>query len=92
MDFCMKKFKTIIIEMTHHKISPSFIGELVVEEDSAYNTRATTNVVLDANNRAEISKKSSYKVPKINTVSFGKESFRWLDHTSEIHCQKRRKR
>ena len=42
------------------------------------NTRSTTNVVLDANNRAEISKISSYKVPKINTVSFRKESFRWL--------------
>ena len=62
----------------HHKISPSFIRELLVEEDPAYNTRSTTNVVLDANNRAEISKKSSYKIPKINTVSFGKESFRWL--------------
>ena len=57
---------------------PGFIRELVVEEDPAYNTRSTTNVVLDANNRAEISKKSTYKVPKVNTVSFGKESFRWL--------------
>ena len=31
--------------------------ELVVEEDPAYNTRSTTDVVLDANNRVEISKK-----------------------------------
>ena len=38
----------------HHKISPIFIRELVVEEDPSYNTRSTTNVVLDANNRAEI--------------------------------------
>ena len=60
-----------------HKISPTFIRELVVTEDSDYNTRTTTHV-LDANNRAEISKKSSYKAPKLNTVSFGKESFRWL--------------
>ena len=52
--------------------------ELVLEEDLAYNVRSTTNVVLDANSRANISEKSSYKVPKINTVSFGKESFRWL--------------
>ena len=59
-------------------ILPSLIRELLVEEDPAYNTRSTTNVVLDANNRAEISKKSTYKVPKVNTVSFGKESFRWL--------------
>ena len=69
-----------VIEMykTRHKISPSFIREIMMEEDPAYNTRSTTNVVLDANNRAEISKKSTYKVPKVNTVSFGKESFRWL--------------
>ena len=75
-----RNLRALVIEMykIDHKISPSFIRELVVKEDSPYNTRATTNVVLDANNRAEISKKSSYKVPKINTVSFGKESFRWL--------------
>ena len=53
---------------------PGFIRELVVEEDPAYNTRSTTNVVLDANNRAEISKKSSYKNPKINTVSFRRKA------------------
>ena len=50
----------------------------MVEEDLAYNTRSTTNVVLDANNRDKISRKSSYKIPKIKTVSFGKDSFRWL--------------
>ena len=60
----------------HYTISPSFIKELVVEEDPAYNTRSTTNVVLDANNRAEIPKKSLYKISKISTVSFGKESVR----------------
>ena len=69
-----RNLRALVIEMykIDHKISPSFIRELVVKEDSAYNTRATTNVVLDTNNRAEISKKSSYKVPKINPVSFGK--------------------
>ena len=61
----------------HHKISPGFIRKLVVEEDPAYNTRSTTNVVLNAKNRAEMSEKSSYKIPKINMVSFEKESFRW---------------
>ena len=50
----------------------------MVEEDPAYNTISTTNVVLDANNRVEISKKSSCKVPKVTKVCFGKESFRWL--------------
>ena len=44
----------------HHKMSPSFIKELLVEEDPAYNTRSTTNVVLDANNMAEISNKFSW--------------------------------
>ena len=72
----MKKGKSIIIHKRNiralviamyrilHKVSPSFIKELLAQEDPACNTRSTTNVVLDANNRAELSKKSSYKVPK----------------------------
>ena len=62
----------------------------MVEEDPAYNTRSTINVVLDANNRAEISENSSHKIPEINTVSFGKESFRCIGPSSESHCQKKR--
>ena len=54
-----RNLSVLVIEMykNHHKISPSFMRELVVEEDPAYNTRSTTDVVLDANNRVEISKK-----------------------------------
>ena len=67
-----RKPRASVIEMykIHHKLSSSFTRELVVDADPAYNTTYTANVVLDANNRAGISKKSSYKVPKINTVSF----------------------
>ena len=66
-----RNLRALVIEMykIHHKISPSFIRELVVEEDPAYNTRSTTNVVLDANNMADISKKNSYKAPEINNIS-----------------------
>ena len=50
--------RALFIEMykINHKISPTFITELVVKGDPAYNTRSIANVVLDANNRAEISK------------------------------------
>ena len=49
-----RNLRALVIEMykIHHKISPSFIRELVVEEDPAYNTRSTTNAALDANNGA----------------------------------------
>ena len=54
-----RNLRALIIEIYNidHKILPSFIKELVVEEDSSYNTRSTTNVILDSNNRADISKK-----------------------------------
>ena len=75
-----RNLRALVIEMykIHHKISPSFIRELVVEEDPAYNTRSTTNVVIDTNNRAEISKKASCKVPKI------KSSSRFSDKKSKV--------
>ena len=50
----------------------------MVEEELTYNTRSRANVYLDENDNIEISKKSNHSVPKTNTVSFGKESFRWL--------------
>ena len=62
----------------YYKSSLNCIQELMVDEDQAHNTRSTTNVVLDADNRAKISKKSSCKVAKINTFSFEKEIFRCL--------------
>ena len=50
----------------------------MVEKDLTYKSRSRANVYLDENDKIEISKKSNYSVPKTNTVSFGKESFRWL--------------
>ena len=45
-------------------------------EDPIYSNRSTTNVDLDKKERIKISKQSTYKVVKINTVSFEKETFR----------------
>ena len=53
----------------HHKISPSFIRKLEEDEDTIYNTRSKTNIVLDAKDMTEIFNKYSYKVPKISTFS-----------------------
>ena len=68
------KYKNAIVEpyKIDYKILPSFLREHVLEDYPA------SNVVLDANNEVEISKRSLYKVPKINSISFGKESLRWL--------------
>ena len=58
-----RNIRALVIEMykIHHKFSSSFMTELLVKEDPAYNTRSTTNAALDVNNGAEISKKSTYK-------------------------------
>ena len=73
-----RNLRALVIGMykVHHKTSPSFIRELVMEDKPAYNIRSITYVVLDANNRAVISKKSSFKVPKIDTVCFKKQNIR----------------
>ena len=72
-----RNVRALVIDMykIYHKISSSFIKKNFWWKKIQ---QSTTNYVLGANNRAEIPKKSSYKVPKVNTVSFAKESFRWL--------------
>ena len=62
-----RNFRASVIDINkiHQKISPSFVKEHVVEDDPAYNTKSTTNVVLDANNRAEISKTFPIRVQKL---------------------------
>ena len=62
-----RNLKALVIEMykIYHKISPSFIGELEVEEDPTYNARSTKNVVLDAEDGTEMYNKSFSKVPNL---------------------------
>ena len=62
-----RNIRSLVIEMykIHLKISSSFIRELVVEKDPAYNNGSTTIILSDTNNMAEIPKNSSYKVPKV---------------------------
>ena len=57
-----------------------------------YTTRTKAAIDIDENNNTHISVKSNYNHKGVNTVSFGKESFRWLDTKIWNHLLSHEKR
>ena len=52
--------------------------DLVTDIDTKYHTRSRYKVELDDNGNATCSKKLNYYPKKVNTSSFGLQSFSWL--------------
>ena len=75
-----RNLRSLATEM--YKISknlcPMFMNDLMTELSIPYNTRSTTKVDIDSNEKCDESKKSSFLIPKINTVSYGNKSVRYL--------------
>ena len=74
-----RNLRALVIEMykIYHRISPSFIIELEVEEDPAHNTRNTNFLFWMQTIGPRYPKNLLAGFQKL-TVSVGKESFRWL--------------
>ena len=81
-----KNLRVVAVEMykitemykISHNMSPIFMEDLVTEIDTKYHTRSSYKVELDDNCNATCSKKLSYYPKKVNTSSFGHQSFSWL--------------
>ena len=61
-----------------NNLCPMFMNDLFTELSIPYNTRSTTKVEIDSNDKCKDSKKSNFLIPNINTVSYGNKSVRYL--------------
>ena len=75
-----KNLRVVAVEMykISHNMSPIFMEDLVTDIDTKYHTRSRYKVELDDNCNATCSKKLNYYLKKVNTSSFGLQSFSWL--------------
>ena len=61
-----------------HDLSPDFMKDILTKTHDSYPTRSNCNVKIENDGSISHSQKSNFRTPKVNTVTFGLESFRCL--------------
>ena len=75
-----RNLRALAIEMykISHDLSPDFMKDILTKTHDSYPTRSNCNVKIENDGSISHSQKSNFRTPKVNTVTFGLESFRCL--------------